>query len=75
MARLCSWSYPSDSEESPPVLFSSAFVRSATFNKTRKDDKFPQMMTVGSVVPKNSIMDGVIPLHDNVNVNVWTRAP
>jgi hypothetical protein len=52
MARLCSWSFPSDSEESPVALFSSAFVRSATFNKTRKDDKFPKMMTVGSVVPK-----------------------
>ena len=77
MARLCSWSFPSDSaageagQGSPPALFSSAFVRSATFNKTRKDDKFPKMMTVGSVVPKYSIMDGVIPLHDNVNVNVW----
>ena len=73
LAKLCSWSFerrgPNANYTIP--IFRSAFIRSKTFNKTRKDKKFPKMMTVGDVVPKYGLRDGIMPLHDNVNVNVW----
>ena len=69
LAKLYSWTF--SATDSNDVSYRSAFVRSKTFNKTREDKKFPKMMTVGDVVPKYGPLDGIIPIHDNVNVNVW----
>eukprot|EP00947_MAST-08B_sp_MAST-8B-sp1_P000337 g337.t1 len=66
LAKVYSWTLAGGK-----ASFRSAFLRSETFNLTRKNDKFPKMMTVGDVVPAFGIRDGVVPVADNINVNVW----
>jgi carotenoid cleavage dioxygenase-like enzyme len=72
LAKLYSWSFDTDARPSGgEVTFRQRFVNSKIYNKTLKDRKIPKMMTVGGVTPKFNLADGMMPMTDNVNVNVW----